>query len=144
VRLVGKEASMGLFDQLLGAVVGQFGSGPQRNALLDLATGVIQRHPGGLAGLIQQLTSAGLGREAGSWVSTGPNLPVSAEQLAQALGQGNVQGLGQKLGIPSETASAGLAALLPLLVDQLTPKGEVERDQDLASTLAALRGAWKA
>ena len=135
---------MGLFDQLLGGLVGQFGSGQQRNALLDLATGVIQRHPGGLAGLIQQFTSAGLGREASSWVGTGANLPISAEQLSQVLGQGNVQALAQKLGLPQESTSAGLAALLPVLVDQLTPTGQVEGGQDFASTLAALRGKLKA
>ena len=131
---------MGLFDQLLGGVIGQFGGGQQRNALLDLAAGVIQGHPGGLAGLVQQFTSAGLGREASSWVSTGGNLPISAEQLLQVLGQGNIQALGQKLGISQETASTGLAALLPVLVDQLTPKGQVEDGQDLTSALAALRG----
>jgi uncharacterized protein YidB (DUF937 family) len=131
---------MGLFDQILGGVIGQFGGGQQRNALLDLAADVIQRHPGGLAGLVQQFTSAGLGREAGSWVSTGSNLPISAEQLAQALGQENVQALGQKLGMSKESASTGLAALLPVLVDQLTPKGQIEGHQDLGSVLAALRG----
>jgi uncharacterized protein YidB (DUF937 family) len=57
-----------------------------------------------------------------------------------ALGQGNVQALGQKLGISQETASSGLAALLPVLVDQLTPKGQVGDGQDLTSALAALRG----
>lgn len=62
----------------------------------------------------------------------------------QVLDQGNVQALGQKLGISQESASAGLAALLPVLVDQLTPKGQVEREQDLTSPLAALRGKLKA
>jgi uncharacterized protein YidB (DUF937 family) len=135
---------MGLFDQILGGVIGQFGGGQQRNALLDLAANVIQGHPEGLAGLVQQFTSAGFGREAGSWVSTGSNLPISADQLTQALGQENVQALGQKLGISKESASAGLAALLPVLVDQLTPKGQVEGHHDLASTLAALREKLKA
>jgi uncharacterized protein YidB (DUF937 family) len=134
---------MGLFDQLLGGLAGQFGSGQQRNALLDLATGLIQGHPGGLAGLVQQFTSAGLGREARSWVGTGSNLPISAEQLVQVLGQANVQALGQKLGLSHESASAGLAALLPVLVDHLTPQGQVERDQDLASALDALREKLK-
>ena len=131
---------MGLFDQLLGGVIGELGSGQQRNALVDLATSVVQSHPGGLAGLVQQFSAAGLGKEAASWVSTGKNLPVSADQIGGVLGMANVQAMGQKLGISSQTASAGLAALLPMVIDQLTPKGQVESGIDLGSALSALRG----
>ena len=41
---------MGLFDQLLGGVVGQFGDEQQKDSLMNLATGVIQGQPGGLSG----------------------------------------------------------------------------------------------
>jgi hypothetical protein len=53
---------MGLLDQLLGSVLGQTGSGQHQNALLDLATSLIQNQPGGLSGLVEKLTSAGLGQ----------------------------------------------------------------------------------
>ena len=135
---------MGLFDQLLGSIIGQLGSGQQRNMLLDLATRVIQSHPGGLAGILEQFKAAGLGQQAGSWVGTGANLPISAEQLMSVLGRENVQAMGEKLGVPAETASAGLASLLPAIIDQLTPKGQVESGTDLASALTALRGKLKA
>ena len=60
---------------------------------------------GGLAGLVQQLQQGGLGEAAASWVSTGQNLPVSPEQLQQALGP---QVLGQLAG--SVGLDAGQAA----------------------------------
>src|SRR6516164_4306176 len=53
----GREAAMALFDQVLGGLIGQFGSGQQKNSLLNLATSVIQGHPQGLAGIIQQFTN---------------------------------------------------------------------------------------
>ena len=131
---------MALFDQVLGGLIGQFGSGQQKNALLNLATSVIQGHPQGLAGIIQQFTNAGLGQEAASWVGTGENQPISPQDTLKALGADNVRALAQKLGVPPEAASSGLAALLPVLIDQLTPKGQVEHGVDVASALSALRG----
>jgi uncharacterized protein YidB (DUF937 family) len=133
---------MGLLGQLLGALTGQSASNQQSNTLLDLATAVIQGHPGGLAGLLQQFTSAGLGREASSWVSTGQNLPISAEQIAQVLGVGNVRELGEKFSLSQESASSGLASLLPALVDHLTPKGQLDTETPLSASLSALRGRF--
>ena len=126
----------------LGGLTGQPASGQRGNTLLDLASAVIQGHPGGLAGLLQQFTAAGLDREASSWVSTGQNLPLSAEQLAQVLGQGNVRTLGEKFNLSQESASSGLASLLPALIDHLTPKGQVDPETPLSASLNALRGRY--
>ncbi len=130
---------MGLFDQLLGGIVGQVGSGQERSSLMDLAASVIQNQPGGLNGLLQQFKSAGLGEHADSWVGTGQNKPLSDDQIGSVLGTGNISAMAQKLGINAQTASAGLAALLPVIIDQLTPKGQVEQGADLGSALTALK-----
>ena len=130
---------MGLFDQLLGGVVGQLGNESQRGSLMDLATSVIQSQPGGLGGLLQKFQASGLGDHANSWVGTGENKPVSGDQLSGALGSANIAAMAQKLGINPQVASAGLAALLPVIIDQLTPKGQVEHSADLGSTLSALK-----
>ncbi len=130
---------MGLFDQLLGGIVGQLGDSSQKNSLMELATSVIQSQPGGLGGLIQKFQSAGLGDHANSWVGTGANQPVSGDQVSGALGSANIAAMAQKLGINPQVASAGLAALLPVIIDQLTPKGQVDHNADLGSTLSALK-----
>jgi len=52
---------------------------------------LIQSKPGGLSGLVQQLQNAGLGHIVQSWVSTGPNQPITAAQLQQALGSDKVK-----------------------------------------------------
>ncbi len=130
---------MGLFDQLLGGIVGQLGTGQQKNSLMDLATSVIQSQPGGLNGLLQQLQKSGLGAQAASWVGTGQNQPVTGDQIAGALGSSNLAAMAQKLGINTQTASASLAALLPVIIDHLTPKGQVEHGVDLGSALDALK-----
>jgi uncharacterized protein YidB (DUF937 family) len=135
---------MALFDQLLGGLIGQLGGGQQKSALLDLAANVIKNQPGGLSGLIERFTQAGFGDHAKSWVGTGANMPISADQITAALGQGNIDAMSQRLGVSSQTVTAGLAALLPHLVDQLTPKGEISNDQDLAGSLTALLRQHKA
>jgi len=135
---------MGLFDQFLGGVVGQFGDQQQKDSLMNLATGVIQGQPGGLSGLMDQFRSAGLAQHADSWVSTGPNMPVSGDQVTNALGSGNVQSMAQKLGLPPGATAAALAALLPVVIDHLTPKGHVEQGGDLSSTLASLKSKFMA
>jgi uncharacterized protein YidB (DUF937 family) len=81
-----------------------------------------------LQGLLQQLSQSGLAEQAQSWVSSGSNLPVSAEQITQALGSGKIQDIAQQLGITHADAASGLANLLPHVVDHLTPNGAVQDD----------------
>lgn len=134
---------MGLLAQILGSLAGRSTTSQQRSdTLLDLATAIIQSHPSGLAGLVQEFTAAGLGREASSWVSTGHNLPISAEQLGQVLGQGNLRTLGEQFGLSADSVSAGLASLLPALIDHLTPKGQIDSETPLTASLSALRGRF--
>ena len=134
---------MGLLAQILGSLAGRSATSQQRSdALLDMATAIIQGHPGGLAGLVQEFTAAGLGREASSWVSTGHNLPISAEQLEQVLGQGNLRTLGEQFNVSADSVSAGLASLLPALIDHLTPKGQIDSETPLTASLSALRGRF--
>ena len=120
---------MGLFDSVVGALAGgQSGSG---NQLLDVVMQLINSQPGGLAGLVQSFQQGGLGDIVNSWVSTGQNLPVSAEQLQSVLGGGKLQDLAAQLGMSPEQAAGGLANLLPQVVDNLTPNGQLPEGGDL-------------
>jgi uncharacterized protein YidB (DUF937 family) len=131
---------MGLLDQVLGAMGGQTGNPGQHGSLVDLAAGVLQNQ-GGVSGLLDKFRSAGLGQQADSWVSTGQNMPVSGDQVSSVLGSGAGERASQKLGLPPGAAAAALAAVLPMVIDHLTPNGRVEGTGtgDLAGTLAALK-----
>lgn len=107
---------MGLFDGLLGGVVGA--------EMATVVNGLIQKH-GGVQGIISQLESQGLGSTVRSWVGTGPNQPVSAEQLHAALGPDTIAQLAAKLGITPQELSTKLAQVLPTAIDKLTPGGQV-------------------
>lgn len=118
---------MGLLDQIAGQLAGHLKGGQgEQNPLVGMAVALLQNQQGGLSGLLQQFQSAGLGNQAASWVSTGKNLPISADQILRVLGQGQVQQMAQQAGLAPEAAAGGLADLLPQIVDKLTPNGRVE------------------
>ena len=60
-----------------------------------------------------------------SWIGTGQNLPISADQMQHVLGSDQVKELAAKAGMSPDMASNALSQLLPTLVDQLTPSGQV-------------------
>jgi uncharacterized protein YidB (DUF937 family) len=85
----------------------------------------------GLDGLVQQFQKAGLGDVVASWIGTGQNLPITAEQLGQVLGQPAMQAMAQQTGVDARTLLAQLAQVLPMLVDQLTPDGKLPQGGQL-------------
>ena len=131
---------MGLFDQVVGALSGNQSGGS--NALLETVLQLVNNpQTGGLGGLVQSFQQGGLAEIVNSWVSTGQNLPISAEQIQSVLGGSTLQDLAAKLGMSNEQISGGLAAMLPQVVDQLTPNGEVPQGGDLlAQGLDLLKG----
>lgn len=122
---------MGLLDSILGGIAQQMGgAGSGQNPLMQLALGLIRNNQGGLQGLVEQFTRAGLGQQAQSWVSTGQNMPISAEQIMQVLGGqgGQLRQMAQQFNLSDEQAAGGLAELLPSVIDHLTPSGAVQGD----------------
>lgn len=133
---------MGLLDQVVGALAGAQSGG--NNALLETVMKMLSDpQSGGLQGLVQSFQQGGLGEIVNSWVSTGQNLPVSAEQIQSVLGGSALGGIVSQLGMNSEQASGSLAAILPQLVDSMTPKGEIPQGGDLMTQgLEMLKGKF--
>lgn len=121
---------MGLLDSVVGALAGgQSGDGnPLLNAVMQL---INNPQTGGLSGLVRSFQQGGLGDVVNSWVSSGQNLPISAEQVQSVLGGGTLQNIAAQLGVSPEQASGSLAELLPQMVDKLTPNGQVPEGGDL-------------
>lgn len=130
---------MGLLDGLLGSLMGGGSAQTGQSPLLQMALQVIQQN-GGLPGIIGKFQQAGYGQQAGSWVGTGQNLPISADQLQQVLGAGSIGQIAQQLGLSHGEAGSGLAQALPQIIDKLTPTGQISADHSdmLAQAMAAL------
>ena len=148
---------MGLLDAILGGVLGgsaggpvggQFGTTPggtpgtsnmqAQSPLLLMALQLLQQN-GGVQGILAKLQQAGYGQQAQSWIGTGPNLPIDPRILQQVLGQGQLGQIAQQLGITREQASDGVAQVLPQVVDQMTPAGQIPENQsDLVNEALAI------
>jgi uncharacterized protein YidB (DUF937 family) len=130
--------SMGLLDIVGGMLGGQGGQrgqgglgGGGQAELLNLVVAMLANNGqggaqgGGLAALVQQFQAAGLGEQVNSWIGTGQNLPVSPEQLQGALGGDQMSMMAEKMGLSTGDLGAQLSQMLPQVVDQLTPSGQV-------------------
>jgi len=109
---------MGLFDGLLGGVVGA--------EMATVVNGLIEKH-GGVQGIVTQLEQQGLGGTVRSWVGTGANLPITPDQIHQALGSDTVKQLAARFGMSPEDLAAKLSTVLPQAIDKLTPGGAVAK-----------------
>ena len=122
---------MGLLDSLLGQVLGGSQGGASTGggnaALLQAVIGMLGNDApgGGLGGLIQGFERGGLGDVMASWISTGQNQPITPGQLGQVLGPDAVGALTRQAGGQSGDVLGQLAQLLPQVIDQLTPHGQV-------------------
>lgn len=133
---------MGLLDQVVGALAGSQ-SGANNTLLETVMKLVNDPQHGGLQGLIQTFQRGGLGEIVNSWVSTGQNLPISAEQIQNVLGGSSLAQIAAQLGVSQEQASGSLAEMLPQMIDSLTPNGSVPQGGDLmAQGMELLKGKF--
>jgi uncharacterized protein YidB (DUF937 family) len=139
---------MGLLDEAMkmagGALLG--GKEQGQGGLMESVLGLLNNpETGGLAGLIETFKGKGLGDAVSSWISTGENQPVSGDQIQNVLGSGQIQQIAEKLGVSTTEASGGLASLLPMVIDKLTPQGTLPEggllEQGLGMLMQKLRGS---
>ncbi|KAB0664007.1 DUF937 domain-containing protein [Oryzomonas japonica] len=133
---------MGLLDEFASTAQGLFGGTEGKspellNGLMDMLS---SNQSGGLSGLVQTFKDKGLGDIVSSWVGTGENLPLNADQVNDALGSETIQGLAEKAGVSSPEMSSLLARHLPGLVDKLTPDGVIPEGGLLAQGLEFFKG----
>jgi uncharacterized protein YidB (DUF937 family) len=132
---------MGILDDVVGkAKEAAVGSGGEHSALIDGVLGLLSGgQGGGLQGLIQSFQDKGLGDIVSSWVGTGRNLPISADQLKAGLGANTIGQLASKIGVSPDVATAKLKEILPGIIDKLTPEGHVPESGLLQQGLNFLR-----
>lgn len=132
---------MGLLDGLAGSLLGGGEGGGMNPQLLSaVAQMFLGQGGGGLQGLLGAFQQKGLGDVAQSWVSTGANLPISAEQIMSVLGHGNLQQLAGQSGLSTAEVGELLSQHLPGLVDKLSPEGQLPDADALGGLLGMLKG----
>jgi len=109
---------MGMFDGLIGGIVGA--------GMVSVVNGILEKH-GGLQGVVNEFEKNGLGSTVSSWVGTGPNQPISADQVHSVVGPELLQQLAAGSGLSVQELAQKLAQVLPEAVDKLTPHGTIPK-----------------
>ena len=135
---------MGILDSVVNALNsgGAPAAGTSSSAVASAVLSMLQSQgsaANGLGNLMQAFEGGGLGHLFQSWVGTGQNLPVSAEQIQSVLGSsGMLERIAQMAGgLQTSEVAQHLSTLLPQIVDHLTPNGQVHAG-DAAGALEGL------
>lgn len=106
---------MGTLEGLMGSAPGG-ASSQQAGGLLGSALGSV----GGVQGLLGLAQQAGLGSKVQSWMGSGSNAPISADEVGKIFTPDQIEGFAQQHGVPSSMVAPLLAHLLPHAVDNAT------------------------
>lgn len=91
-----------------------------------------------MAGLLDNMSGAGLGDQVKSWVGTGDNAPVTPAQVTQAIGSDQLHEAATAAGMTDQAAADSLAKVLPQVVDQATPTGTPPAPIDFEKVISQL------
>lgn len=132
----GSQASGGL-----GGLLGGLGSmiPTLLPAILGMLGGRASSTQTGMHQLVDNMHANGLGEVAQSWVGPGPSQSITPEQVQQVLTPDQLAELSARSGLPQEQVRAGAAAILPHVVNHLTPDGVVPEPADVQGSTDELQ-----
>src|SRR3954452_18079962 len=93
---------MGILDSLQNSPVFKSALGQLEAAVIPVVLGEVLGNgsQGGLSAIVAKLQQAGLGDQVKSWIGNSQNLPITVEQLREALGSDTVRQLATRFNIP--------------------------------------------
>ncbi|WP_296203606.1 YidB family protein [Psychrobacter sp. UBA3962] len=142
-QMGGQTSGAGGLGSILGSVLGR-GQASARGgsnkamlvaALMPIALNWIQRN-GGLSGALNKVKDMGFGNEAQSWMSTQQqNQNLDPNQINKLFDKQEIEHVCQQTGADETEVRQGLAELLPEIVNQLTPSGDLAKEQEANSEI---------
>lgn len=142
-------ASSGGLGDILGSVLGSQrnkggigGKGMLVAALMPMVLSWIQRN-GGLSGALSKITGMGYDRQARSWMSNHElNDNLDPNDINRLFDENEIQQVAAHTGANDMEVRQGLAELLPEVMNQLTPHGnldnEAEANQEIDQIISQL------
>jgi len=88
----------------------------------------------GLGGLLTRFQQSGHGDIMNSWIGSGPNREITANQLGSVLGPDVVKSLSGQTGLSQQELVAQLSKILPGAIDELTPNGRLPTEVEVAAS----------
>jgi uncharacterized protein YidB (DUF937 family) len=133
------ENTMGdILSGALGSLLGG-GSNNHDNSVASIIQMVVNSQ-GGIGGLVEKFQQGGLGDMINSWISTGPNPPITHEQVGSVFSPDQISDLAKQMGGDHSAAMGAIAKYLPDIIDRLTPQGTLPQSNDWSSNIGGLLG----
>lgn len=110
---------MKMGKDLLGDKLGDVGG------IMDALGGLTGGEGLDLGGIADKLKQGGLGDQVESWMGDGDNLPVSADQIKNAVGADKLGEMAAKLGVDADGAADKLSQALPSVMDKASSGGNL-------------------
>ena len=147
LKSVKSEKGSGGLGDLLGGILGGssggsqgagggLGGNPMLRMLLPLVASMLMN--GGLQKILSRLQAQGKGAEAESWVKPGANRPVDAATVREAVDSQDLDRIARQLGVSEDEAAEAVAQVLPDVVDQATPDGDLPDEEELDAKFGRL------
>ncbi|HVE54899.1 MAG TPA: YidB family protein [Ramlibacter sp.] len=97
--------------------------------LLPMAMRWVQSN-GGVGAVLDRFRQKGYAGQTRSWVDRGENQPLDEQAVEQVVGHAELRQMAQRLGVPEQEVAQAFAEIMPEMVDQLTPAGELPQQAD--------------
>lgn len=133
----GVSAGAGGLGDILGSVLGGQrsqsgfgGKGMLIAVLMPMVLSWIKRN-GGLSGALSKITGMGYENQARSWMSNSePNDNLDPNEINRLFDENEIQQVAAQTGANDSEVRQGLAELLPEVVNQLTPNGNLDNEEE--------------
>lgn len=111
------------FDTLIQEISAGYHFGPKGRALVEEAVDLIARQPGGISGFLERFRVAGFGDEVTSWLEGATPVPLSGQEVEQALGSDTLREIAHKVGASQSFVRTVLGYAIPKIIHHFTQAG---------------------
>jgi outer membrane protein OmpA-like peptidoglycan-associated protein/uncharacterized protein YidB (DUF937 family) len=107
------------FDKLIQEIGARYHLGPKGRSLVQETLDLIARQPGGIDGFLDRFKAAGFAAKVASWVGRTDAMPLSGQEVEEALGSDVVSEIADKAGVSQRFARTILGYAIPKIIGQL-------------------------
>ena len=143
---------MGLLDEVESLAGGalQHGEGvpeggvpvAQQSSVSQALLSSLGQHPGGVGGLLDSFRQNGMGSHVDSWVNSEPGQgapqQLNQQQVQQGVPSSLLGSIAERTGLSQGVVTAALATALPMLMQHMTPGGQVPEQGQLGGMAQGL------
>ncbi len=133
-----------MFNSIIKEAGENFNSGGKSAAVFSALLRLMANPAkGGINGFIEKFWRNGLGDAVESWISTGANKPISNTEVQNTLGTDAINAIAAEADVDRITTTSLLGFMIPRVVDELTPDGELPTEEVLLSKVIGFSGSFR-